>query len=110
MEKRKIPVVKSEVYYYDVQNIFDYGVEVFGYHAADAFVEDLISKVESLAFQYELYPECRHITTKNRIYRNIILASYLIIYRITPNKIEVLRAISGRMSVSKIKAVRSIKL
>lgn len=110
MEKREIPVVKSEDYYIDVQGIFEYGLEVFGYHAADAFVNELISKVESLALQYELYPEYRLISTKNQIYSNIVLASYLIIYRITPSNIEILRAINGRMSIANIKAVRGIKL
>jgi plasmid stabilization system protein ParE len=110
MEKRQISVVRSEEYYKDVQDIFDYGTEVFGIPTADAFIEDLIYKVECLSFQYQLHPECRHIITKSHMYRNIILASYLIIYRITPDQIEVLRAFSSRMSITKIRSARSIKI
>src|ERR1035437_9930278 len=110
MEKRKIPVVRSEVYFKDIQGVFDYGVETFGLSAADAFIEELIYRVECLSFQYDLHPECRHIPTKSRMYRNIILGSYLIIYRITAERIEVLKAISSRMSVSKIRTPRKIKV
>ena len=110
MEERKIPVVKSEEYYKDIKDVFDYGAEVFGFSAADAFFEELIYRVECLTFQYEMHPECRFIATKSRMYRNIIIGSYFIIYRITPERIEVLKAISSRMSKSKIRSTRSIKL
>jgi hypothetical protein len=30
------------VFFNDIQNIFDYGVESFGLSAADAFIEDLV--------------------------------------------------------------------
>jgi toxin ParE1/3/4 len=110
MEKGKIPVVKSENYYKDIQEAFDYGVEVFMLSAADAFIEELIYRVECLSFQYELHPECRFIPTKSKLYRNIIIGSYLIIYRITKERIEVLKIMSSRTSVSKIRASRKIKV
>lgn len=110
MEKREIPVVKSENYYNDIQAVFDYGVGVFGLSAADAFIEELIYRVECLSFQYELHPECRLLPTKSKIYRNIILGSYLVIYRVTAERIEVLKTISSRMSVSKIRIARKIKV
>lgn len=110
MEKRKIPVVRSEVFFNDIQNIFDYGVESFGLSAADAFIEDLVYRVECLSYQYDLHPECKHLPTKTRMYRNIILGSYLIIYRITPSRIEVLKAINSRMSYTRIRKARSIKI
>ena len=110
MEERKIQVVRSQIFSADVQEIFDYGVETFGLYAADAFINDLIYRVDCLSFQHKLHPECHHIPTKNKSYRNIILGSYLIIYRITPHRIEVLKAISSKMSISKIRKVRGIKL
>ena len=110
MEKGKIQVVKSEDYYKDIQEVFDYGAEVFGLSAADAFIEELIYRVECLSYQYELHPECRQIPTKSQMYRNIILGSYLIIYWITPKQIEVIKAISSRMSITKIRSSRSIKI
>jgi plasmid stabilization system protein ParE len=66
--------------------------------------------VRDLNAQYLLHPECRYLETKNKIYRNIILGSYLIIYRITPNKIEVLRAFHGSRSPKTIAKTRSLKI
>jgi hypothetical protein len=57
-----------------------------------------------------MYPECRYLRTKSKIYRNIILGSYLVIYRITSDRIDVLKAVSSRTSVSKIKRTRGMRL
>ena len=65
--------------------------------------------VRNLETQYLLHPECRHLETKTKMYRNIILGSYLIIYRIRAHKIEVLRAFHGSRSPKIIKLVRKIK-
>jgi toxin ParE1/3/4 len=43
-------------------------------------------------------------------YGNIIIESHLVIYRITPEQIEVLKAINSRMSITKIRGARNIKL
>ena len=94
----------------DITNIFEYGEETFGYTAAKIFIGEIYGLVWNLDNMYLSYPECRHIPTKSRIYRNIILGSYLIIYRITSEQIEVLKAISSRMSIKKIRNVRSIKI
>lgn len=58
---------------------------------------------------YLLHPEYRHLETKTKKYRNIIFGSYLIIYRVTPNRIEVLRAFHCSRSPKSIKESRSIK-
>ena len=110
MEVRKIQVLRSEMFFEDVQQVFDYGVDTFGLFAANAFIEELIFRVDCLSFQYELYPECRFIVTKSHKYRNIILGSYLIIYRITFDRIEVLKFISSRMSITKIRGTKNIKI
>ena len=94
----------------DIANIFKYGEETFGYTAAKIFIGEIYNRVWNLDSMYLSYPECRHIPTRSQMYRNIILGSYLIIYRITPKQIEVLKAISSRMSISKIRGARSIKL
>ncbi|MDR0437721.1 MAG: type II toxin-antitoxin system RelE/ParE family toxin [Bacteroidales bacterium] len=59
---------------------------------------------------YNLYPECRHIPTKSQKYRNIVLDSHLIIYRITEQRIEVLDIVPSASSVSKIRGARSVVL
>jgi plasmid stabilization system protein ParE len=56
------------------------------------------------------YPECRHLATKSRLYRNIILDAHLIIYRITDERIEVLDIIHSASSIRKIRDVRKIRL
>ena len=94
----------------DIPAIFFYGKDTFGLKAADKFLEELFDCVTKLQTQYFLHPECRHLETKTKIYRNIIFGSYLIIYRIRAHKIEVLRAFHGSRSPREIKKVRKIKI
>ena len=95
---------------FDIPSLFFYGMDTFGLKAADAFMEELFDRVAQLETHYLLHPECRHLKTKTKIYRNIIFASYLIIYRIKAQKIEVLRAFHGSRSPKEIKKVRKITI
>ena len=110
MESRKKEVVKSEFYYLDIQNIYEYGEATFGFRLADSFFDLILNDVESIETQYFLHPECRHLETRTKIYRNIILGSYLIIYRIRANQIQVLRAFHGSRSPKIMKLVKKIKI
>ncbi len=110
MDIREKEVVRSEFYYTDIQDIFEYGEVTFGFKAAIYYIDDLKIMVRDLNAHYLLHPECRHLETKTKIYRNIILGSYLIIYRITPNRIEVLRAFHGSRSPKIIAQTRSLKI
>ena len=110
METQERRVILSPAIEKDIQEIYFYGLETFGKSAAETFKAELIFMVRALKSLYEIHPECRFIPTKNRIYRNIIFGSYLVIYRITPQQIEVLKAISSRMSITKIRGARSIRL
>jgi toxin ParE1/3/4 len=110
MEAVKKKVVKSNFYFKDIQEIFEYGEATFGEKAALSFFDDLLITVRDLESQYYLHPECRHLTTKTKKYRNIILGSYLIIYRITPNRIEVLRAFHSSRSPKTIQDSKKIKI
>jgi toxin ParE1/3/4 len=103
-------VARSEFFYLDIQQIYLYGKVTFGESAADFFFEEILQLVIKLEFQYLLHPECRHLETKTKKYRNIILGSYLIIYRITPNRIEVLRAFHCSRSPKTIKKTRSVQI
>jgi plasmid stabilization system protein ParE len=102
--------MRSKYYLLDVKDIFEYGEITFGENAAINFYEDLKLIVKNLETHYLLHPECRHLETKSKLYRNIILGAYLIIYRIKPNRIEVLRAFHGSRSPKSIKSVRKIKI
>lgn len=110
METKVRQVIRSKFIDEDLVEIYHYGIETFGLTFADLFLEEMKHTINGLSSRYYLYPECRHLETKTQIYRNIILGKYLIIYRIKPNKIEVLRALHGSRSPAKIKAVRKIKI
>lgn len=110
MEIEKKEVIRASFYLTDVQNIFEYGEITFGERAALSFYSELSLTVNELEKQYLLHPECRHLETKDKIYRNIIIGSYLIIYRIRPNKIEVLRAFHGSRSPKDIKLIKKMNL
>jgi plasmid stabilization system protein ParE len=92
----------------DIAKIFKYGVETFGLIKAIEYENEVLNIVNQLTTNYNLWPECRHIPTEKREYRNIIIDNYLIIYRITNTRIEVLCMISSYQSVAKIKAIRKI--
>ena len=111
MDTRKLKVVVSEQYSDDLKNIFQYGLETFGFSGAFLFYENIERLVSNLEFEYFMYPECRFLSTQSKIYRNIILESYLIIYRICPDQIEVLRVFhSSICTTSRIRSVRKIKI
>lgn len=109
IEKKK--VIGSRLFEdFDVPSIYDYGAATFGKRLADLFYFEIIESVRLLETQYLLHPECRHLETKSKMYRNIILGSYLIIYRIRANRIEDLRAFHGSRSPKIMKEVRKITI
>lgn len=104
------PVVYSFQYVIDTDNIFNYGKEIFGENQALKY-ESIIDKITTeLAQSYWMYPECRYIPTKGHLYRNVILESHLIIYRIKTERIEVLRVIHSQSSIRHKRSVRNIKI
>lgn len=105
-----IQVVRSSVFIADVADIYDYGLDTFGQHVADTLLTDIYQSIALLPQTYLIHPICRHIPTKTNIYRNIVLGKYLIIYRITSKRIEVLRAIHGSIAPATITRVRKVKI
>ncbi|MDP3644903.1 MAG: type II toxin-antitoxin system RelE/ParE family toxin [Bacteroidota bacterium] len=104
------PVVFSLQYVIDTDKIYNYGIEIFGKNQAQKY-ESLIDKITTeLSVCYWMYPECRYLPTKSRLYRNVILESHLIIYRVKTERIEVLRVIHSQSSISRIRSVRNIKI
>jgi plasmid stabilization system protein ParE len=102
-------VIVSKQFDIDIISLYTFGEEVFGTNAARSFIADIYSRVWSLDVMYLLHLECKYLPTNNKRYRNIILGSYLIIYRITSNNIEVLRILHSHSSIRKIKTSRQIK-
>lgn len=79
MEKKIRKVVRSEAIIEDLADIYQYGLETFGVTVAKIFLEETNHAVHGLSYQYNMHPECRHIPTKSKMYRNIIIGKYLII-------------------------------
>jgi len=103
-------IAYSKEFNTSIIDIIKWGIETFGGIAAERYEERIYGIVDSLRTDYLMYPECRWIPTRGRIYRNIILDSYLIIYRITDTRIEVLQIISSHRSISKIRGARNIRI
>jgi toxin ParE1/3/4 len=111
MEIKNKRIVTSKIFDdIDIPSIFYYGMETFGIKLADKFIEEIYLRIDRLETEYLIHPECHHLETKTKIYRNIILGSYLIIYRIKPNRIEVLRAFHGSRSPKIIKQIKKVKV
>jgi len=103
-------VVLSDEFQLDIKEVFEYGVDTFGFNAAKTFVSEIYMHVWNLDYQYLMFPEVRFLTSKNKIYRNIILGSYLIIYRIEIDRVEVLRIFhSSQYIPQNISIVKRIK-
>jgi plasmid stabilization system protein ParE len=93
-----------------LERVYEYGIETFAIAAATIFIDELISRIEQLSTSYLHHPECRYLATKSQMYRNLIHGSYLVIYRITPTRVEVLNIIHSSRSISHIKESRKIKI
>ena len=109
MEKEIREVVYTKNIDKDLSSIYQYGIETFGVVFANVFLAEFHHTLQGLSFMFNTYPECRHLNTISKMYRNAIVGKYLIKYRIKSDKIEVLRVLHGSVSVKTIKNVRSIK-
>lgn len=107
VERKEVKV--SSQFDLDIITVYAFGEEVFGAIAAKSFIADIYSRIWSLDSMYLLHPECRHLPTTDKRYRNIILGAYLIIYRITKDSVEVLRILHSHSSIAKVKTSRKYK-
>jgi toxin ParE1/3/4 len=111
MEKeQKKTIVRSDIFKQNQIEVYEYGAEAFGEFLADIFMGRLENIIDELEYLYNLHPECKHLPTKGKIYRNIIFGKYLIIYRITTERVEILTMLHSSRSVAKIKGARKIKM
>jgi plasmid stabilization system protein ParE len=109
-ELSRKPYVTSDKFLDTRSQVYKYGIHTFGYFQAERYDRKIEKAIETLPYFYTAYPECRHIPTKSRMYRNIILDAHLIIYRITSERIEILDMIHTASSIGKIRRVRKIRL
>ena len=104
------PYVTSDKFLENRVQVYDYGIQTFDYFQAERYDQKIEKAIETLSDWYTAYPECRHIPTKSRMYRNIILDTHLIIYRITDQRIEILDIVHSASSISKIRSTRKIRI
>lgn len=109
-EASEKPVIVSESFKIRRKEIYAFGLEMFGFYQAEIYDHHIKKSLATLSSYYNVYPECRFLATKNRIYRNIILDAHLIIYRITDQRIEVLDILHSVSSIRKIQSIRKIKI
>ncbi len=109
-ETKELQVKLSKEFSFDLDDIYQYGVETFGINQAEKYENEIWQLVERLSHNYLLFPECHHLPTKSKMYRWIILDAHLIIYRITSTEIQVLRILHAKQSITKIRASRSVRL
>ena len=106
IERKEVRI--SNQFDLDIISLYTFGEDVFGTVAAKSFIADIYSRVWSLDSMYLLHVECRYLTSNDKRYRNIILGSYLIIYKIALDHIDVLRILHAHSSIKKIKATRHL--
>lgn len=109
-EEKKLPVKVSREFISDLDDIYQYCIETFGIRQAELYEKQIWKLVEGLEHNWAIFSECRHLPTKSKMYRWIILEAHLIIYRVTGSEVQVLRIIHSKRSVTKIRASRSIRL
>ena len=110
MEVEEREVVVSDLALQSLEQIYEYGIETFAISAANIFIEELFIRIAQLSTRYELYPECRYLPSKAKIYRNLIFGSYLVVYRITLTKIEVLNVLHSSRNIAVIKAAKKVTI
>jgi toxin ParE1/3/4 len=109
-EEKKLPVRVSREFIIDLDNVYLFGIDTFGIRQADLYENEIWKLVKGLSLNWSFFSECRHLPTKYKKYRWIILESHLIIYRITTTEIQVLRIVHSHRSATKIRASRRVKL
>jgi toxin ParE1/3/4 len=102
-------VVFAENFYATLINVLRFGLEEFGSSVAYNFNIEIEHKTQMLSQLYLAYPENRFLPTKSKMYRNIILGKYLILYRIKPDRVEVLAIYHSSVKPTKVKKMRSVK-
>ena len=110
MEQKVLPVVFSANSIECLQSIFEYGSETFSSEIALKFIAGLKQNLDELSSKYLQHAECRFLRTKSKKYRMFNFVSYLIIYRITDERVEVLTIIHNKRSINRIRAARRIRI
>ncbi|WP_409017672.1 type II toxin-antitoxin system RelE/ParE family toxin [Dyadobacter sp. CY323] len=87
-----------------------YGCETFSPASSALFIDELFSKIKTLVTEFLHHLECRYLVTKSKRYRNLRFGGYLVVHKVTKERIEVLNVLHSSRSIGAIKSVRKINI
>jgi len=91
-------------YHISLKNVLEYSVDTFGKRVADDFKSEIRQKIERLRTMPNMCAMCRFIdSSETKVYRNIIVRSYLIIYSVTDTQVTVIDIIHSSTSPENIR-------
>ena len=102
-------VIVSDQFDLDIAEVFEYGEKTFGHSSAKAFVSEIYTLIRSLDVNYLSFPENRFLVTRNKSYRNIIIGSYLVIYKVEEVSVKVLRIVRSEVSIRQVRSVKRVR-
>jgi len=102
-------VIISEEFYELLLEVYVYGEQTFGVRQADKFIYEIFEAIDKLETRYLTYAPCRFIKSPTKKYRNMLVGSYYVIYRIA-ERVEVLAILHSSTSIRKIRQVRRFRL
>jgi len=103
-------VIVSDQFLLDLDEIFEFGLQTFGVKQAESYEANIWDLIENLSHNYLLFPECRHLPTKSKMYRWIILDAHVIIYRLSKSHVQVLRIIHSHKRITEMKSAKKINV
>lgn len=87
--KRKLII--SPKYTQNLLEIASYGYDLFGAEVSNNFISKVENKVMTLLKMPHIYPKNRFIqNTKTKVYRNILVERYSVLYSVTAHTIHVI--------------------
>jgi len=91
-----------------VQAEFNYLKEFASENIAHQFKKMFVQQVDAILPFYLNHPECRFLSTENKIYRNIAWGNFLLVYTILKKEILVLGIFHSKQDPKKLKSNRSL--
>ncbi|GHV11145.1 hypothetical protein FACS1894162_6310 [Bacteroidia bacterium] len=91
-------------FYEQMAEILEYGIEQFGAKVAYDFYKTAINKVLALSAMPDSHPQSRFIeSTNKKVYRNILVKKYAILYSVTARTIRVITIYHQSINPARIK-------
>jgi plasmid stabilization system protein ParE len=105
---RKMPQIKlsyRSAYHESLKQVLEYSVKMFGKQVATEFYKEIRQNILRLRAMPNMYPKCRFIdSTETKIYRNIVVRSYFIVYSVVSHNITIIDIIHQSVSPDNIKS------